>query len=112
MMKQIVGFSYGTKPSFKENAKHSHTEEPGFVLYYTSQCPCNAKYVPILIETAKENNIPFHAIHITSREEAQSAPTPITNYALFYNGDYVTNEQMNAKKFIKVVNAMVSISHD
>lgn len=108
-MKQIVGFSYGTKPSFKENAKHSHIEEPGFVLYYTSQCPCNAKYVPILIETAKENNISFHTIHITSREEAQSAST---NYALFYNGDYVTNEQMNAKKFIKVVKAMVPISHD
>ncbi|MBQ5426669.1 MAG: YoaP domain-containing protein, partial [Pseudobutyrivibrio sp.] len=23
------------------------------------------------------------------------APTPITNYALFHDGEYVTNEQMN-----------------
>ena len=71
----------------------------------TSQCPFNAKYVPVLEQTAKENNIPFHAIHIESREEAQNAPTPITNYALFYDGEYITNEQMNDKKFLKLVNS-------
>ena len=92
------------KPQFKECAKHPHIDEKGYVLYYTSQCPFNAKYVPVLERTAKENGIPFKAIHIESREEAQSAPTPITNYALFRDGEYVTNEQMNDKKFMKMVN--------
>ena len=91
-------------PKFKECAKHPQIDEKGYVLYYTSQCPFNAKYVPILEQTARENGVPFRAIHIESREEAQSAPTPITNYALFYNGEYVTNEQMNDKKFMKLVN--------
>ena len=91
-------------PRFKECAKHPHIDENGYVLYYTNQCPFNAKYVPILEQTAKENDIPFRAIHIESREEAQSAPTPITNYALFYDGVYITNEQMNDKKFLKLVN--------
>ena len=91
------------KPCFKECAKHPHTEEKGYVLYYTSQCPFNAKYVPVLEKTAEENAILFHAIHIKSREEAQNAPTPVTNYALFYDGDYITNEQMNDKKFLKLV---------
>ena len=85
--------------------QHPHIEEKGYVLYYTSQCPFNAKYVPVLEQTAKENAIPFHAIHIESREEAQTAPTPITNYALFHDGEYITNEQMNEKKFLKLVNA-------
>ena len=93
------------KPHFQECAKHPHIEEKGYVLYYTSQCPFNAKYVPVLEQTAKENAIPFHAIHIKSREEAQNAPTPITNYALFHDGEYITNEQMNEKKFLKLVNA-------
>jgi thiol-disulfide isomerase/thioredoxin len=93
------------KPHFRECAKHPHIEETGYVLYYTSQCPFNAKYVPVLEQTAKENDIPFHAIHIESREEAQSAPTPVTNYALFHDGEYITNEQMNDKKFLKLVNA-------
>ncbi len=91
-------------PKFKERAKHPHIEEKGYVLYYTSQCPFNGKYVPVLEHTAQENGIPFRAIHIESREEAQSAPTPITNYALFHDGEYVTNEQMNDKKFLKLVN--------
>ena len=92
------------KPGFRECAKHPHIEEKGYVLYYTSQCPFNAKYVPVLEQTAKENDIAFHAIHIESREEAQTAPTPITNYALFHDGEYITNEQMNDKKFLKLVN--------
>ncbi len=45
------------------------------------------------------------AIHIESRDEAQNAPTPITNYALFHDGEYVTNEQMNDKKFLKLARA-------
>ena len=90
-------------PVFKACAKHPHTGESGYVLYYTSQCPFNAKYVPILEQTAAENGIPFRAIHIDSREEAQNAPTPITNYALFHDGEYVTNEQMNDKKFLKLM---------
>ena len=73
-------------------------------MYYTSQCPFNAKYVPILEQSAKENDILFRAIHIESTDEAQNAPTPITNYALFHDGEYVTNEQMNDKKFLKLVN--------
>ncbi len=92
------------KPQFKECARHPHIDGKGYVLYYTSQCPFNAKYVPVLEHTAKENDIPFHAIHIDSREKAQNAPTPITNYALFHDGEYITNEQMNDKRFLKLVN--------
>ena len=91
-------------PKFKECAKHPQIDEQGYVLYYTSQCPFNAKYVPIVEQTAKENGIPFRAVHLESREDAQNAPTPVTNYALFHDGKYVTNEQMNDKKFLKLVN--------
>ena len=44
-------------PKFKECARHPHIEEMGYVLYYTSQCPFNAKYVPVLEQTAKDNNM-------------------------------------------------------
>ncbi|MBR4628386.1 MAG: YoaP domain-containing protein [Ruminococcus sp.] len=90
-------------PVFRECAKNPHIDETGYVLYYTSQCPFNAKYVPIVEQTAKELGVPFKAIHIGTKEEAQNAPTPVTTYALFYNGIYLTNEQMNDKKFIKLV---------
>ena len=35
-------------PKFKECAKQPYIEEKGYVLYYTSQCPFNAKYVPVI----------------------------------------------------------------
>ncbi len=90
------------KPQFKDCAKKPRITEQGYVLYYTNQCPFNGKYVPIVEKTAKDNGIPFKAIRITSKEDAQNAPTPVTTYALFYNGEYVTNEQMNDTKFLKL----------
>ena len=90
------------KPAFKACARHPRIDETGYVLYYTSQCPFNAKYVPIVEQTAKEHGIPFRAIHLESREADQNAPTPVTTYALFYNGEYVTNEQMNDSKFLQL----------
>lgn len=91
------------KPKFKECARHVSIDEKGYVLCYTSQCPFNAKYVPMLEDIAKEHNVPFKAIHITSKQEAQSVPTPITTYALFYDGEYLTNEQMNVNKFLRLI---------
>lgn len=91
------------KPAFRECARHPHVSQDGYVLYYTSQCPFNARYVPLLKQTAEELNVPFQAIHLQSAEEAQNAPTPITNYALFHDGEYITNEQMNEKRFLKLL---------
>ena len=91
------------KPRFKACAKHPHVDEAGYVLYYTYQCPFNAKYVPVVEETARQQGVPFKAIRLTTREEAQNAPTPITTYALFCDGAYITNEQMNDKRFLKLL---------
>ena len=90
-------------PQFKECAKYPHIDETGYVLYYTSQCPFNGKYVPILEEVAKQYNVKFKAIHLNSKTDAQNAPTPVTTYALFHDGNYLTNEQMNDKRFIKLL---------
>ena len=90
-------------PEFKECCRSPHTDEPGYVLYYTNQCPFNAKYVPIVEQTAKEAGVQFKAIRLESAGQAQNAPTPVTTYALFYNGEYLTNEQMNAARFLKLL---------
>ena len=99
------------KPAFKECARSPHIEEKGYVLYYTNQCPFNAKYVPILEQTATDNGIAFKSVHIAEKIAAQNAPTPVTTYALFYNGEYLTNEQMNDKKFLKLVSESEGTNH-
>ena len=90
-------------PRFRDCARHPHVDEAGYVLFYTHQCPFNAKYVPILEQIAGERGVPFRAIRLQSRREAQNAPTPITTYALFHNGEYLSNEQMNDKRFLKLL---------
>ena len=94
-----------TKPQFKPCAKHPRVEESGYVLFYTSQCPFNAKYVPIVERVAREQGVKFKSIHLQSRTEAQNAPTPVTTYALFLDGAYLTNEQMNDARFLKLLAA-------
>ena len=93
-------------PRFRECAKHPGTGEEGFVLYYTNQCPFNAKYVPVVERTAAQQGVRFRAILLASKEEARNAPTPVTTYALFYNGEYLTNEQMNDKRFLKLLDKL------
>lgn len=87
-------------PHFKPCAKTPHVDESGFVLYYTSDCPFTAKYVPQVEAAAKNSNIPFKSIHLNARELAQNAPVAWTNYALFYNGSYLGNEIQNEKMFL------------
>ncbi|MBQ8995038.1 MAG: YoaP domain-containing protein [Oscillospiraceae bacterium] len=90
-------------PQFKECARHPWVEGDDFVVLYTHQCPFNAKYVPIVEEYAKGKGIPFRSVLISTKEEAQNAPTPVTTYAVFRDGRYVTNEVLNEKKLDTLV---------
>lgn len=87
-------------PHFLPQVKQPHIDEPGFVIYYTSGCPFTAKYVPLIEAAAKEAGIPFQSRFIDSREAAQNVPAAWTNYALFYNGAFVTHEILSVKKFL------------
>ena len=89
-------------PRFKACAKHPKVEENGFVLYYTDQCPYTYYWVPKVQEIAKEHGIPFKAVHITEKETAQNVPAPVTTYALFRDGKFVTQSIQSDKKFLKL----------
>ena len=82
--------------------KHPKVEENGFVLYYTDQCPYTYYWVPKVQEAAKEHGIPFKAVHITEKETAQNVPAPVTTYALFRDGKFVTQGIQSDKKFLKL----------
>ncbi len=87
-------------PKFRECAKHPAIEDNGFVLYYTDQCPYTYYWVPRVQEVAKEHGIPFKAIHITDKESAQNVPAPVTTYALFRDGQFLTQSIQSDKKFL------------
>ncbi|MBR2989975.1 MAG: YoaP domain-containing protein [Solobacterium sp.] len=87
-------------PRLRECAKHPSVTDPGFVLYYSDQCPFTYYWVPRLIRTAEEYSIPLKVIHIDSRETAQNAPCPVTNFILFRDGRFLSHEIQSEKKFL------------
>jgi len=58
--------------------------------------------VPKVQEAAKEHGIPFKAVYITEKETAQNVPAPVTTYALFRDGKFVTQSIQSDKKFLKL----------
>jgi ribosomal protein S18 acetylase RimI-like enzyme len=90
-------------PKFMAQVKNPHIDKEGFVLYYSSQCPFNAKYIPLLETVAKNRGVKFEAIQIESAKQAKQALAPFTTYSLFYQGEFVTNEMLSDKKFDKMI---------
>jgi len=89
-------------PQFRECAKHPQIREDGIVIYYSDQCPFTYYWVPRLTEFAQENGIPLKTVYIDSREAAQSAPSPVTNFTLFKDGKFITHEILSEKKFLTI----------
>ena len=89
-------------PKFKACAKHPKTEKSGFVLYYTDQCPFTCYWVPRVTETAKAHGIPLTIVHITDKETAQNTPAPVTTYALFRDGKFLTQAIQSDWKFLRL----------
>lgn len=87
-------------PRFKDCAKHPRVNDNGFVIYYTDQCPFTYYWVPRVAEVAKERGIELKTVHITTKEAAQNAPAPVTTYALFRDGKFITQGIQSDKKFL------------
>lgn len=86
-------------PSFCPQVKKPHITQKNFMIYYSHQCPFTAKYVPLLIQTAKRMEVDLQTVLIDSREKAQKAPAAVTSFSLFYDGSFVTHEILSVKKF-------------
>lgn len=100
-------FSDGAeKPAFCEQAKKPHTDDSGFVMYYSDQCPFTAKYLPLLVEVAKEKGAALKTVHFESADDAQNAPAASTSFCIFYNGSFVTNEIPSEKKFASLIDEL------
>ena len=87
-------------PRFKACAKHPAVPEDGFVLYYTDQCPFTCYWVPRVQEAAKAHGIALRVIHITDKEAARNVPAPVTTYALFRDGRFLTQSIQSDRKFL------------
>lgn len=86
----------GSVPRFAPNAKKLTIESKALTVYYDDQCP----YIPQRIEKLQEycasNAIPAQFIHVDTLEQAKALPCVFNNWAAFYNGAFVTVNQLDA----------------
>lgn len=106
----VPGKEQSVQPRFKDHVKHPHIDEIGFVLYYTHGCPFTAQYAGRVECAAHEAGFSFKGIRITSHADALAAPAAWTNYALFYQGEFITHEILSEKKFLTLAHAITSRS--
>ena len=95
-------------PAFKECVKGGECpEKNGLVVYYTNRCPFTEYYVKdSLIQLAEKYRVPLKIVKLETMEQAQSAPTPATIFAIYNKGKFVTTDISicTEAKFVKMLN--------
>jgi len=81
-------------PRFAATAKNPACDDNGgIVVFFTPPCPYNEYYVNVAeAEVVGRHGLPFEARPITSRDEAQNAPTAFPLHSVFYRGKLITQE--------------------
>ncbi len=64
-----LSFKDSVSPKFKSCAKECHIEDLALSYIIQANVLFNAKYVPIIENVSKEQNIEFKAIHIDTKEK-------------------------------------------
>jgi GNAT superfamily N-acetyltransferase len=82
------------RPQFFPKVKAAGAQgEADLIVYYSDRCPFADYYVQtVLPQTAKNFGRSLDVRKITSKEDAQAAPTPATIFSLYYQGRFITTD--------------------
>ena len=86
----------GTKPHFAENAKRQKIESRELTVYYSPQCPYIHQSVELVRKTCQEMGAPYTLIPVDTLEKAKALPCVFNNWAVFYQGKFVTVNLLDA----------------
>ena len=93
---ELLALSFdGRLPRFRENAKMQTIDRQELTVYYDDQCPFIPDRVEKLHEFCGEKGIPAEFIHVESLEQAKNLPCVFNNWAVFYQGKFVTVNQLD-----------------
>lgn len=91
-------------PHFNETAKQMKIKNKDLTIYYSYECPFIENCINEVKEFAKENKIKLNIEKVDTIEKAKNLPCVFNNWAVFYNGEYISNLLLNknmAKKLFK-----------
>ena len=76
---------------------------PGLLVYYDHQCPFIPQRVEKLREYCAEHGIPAAFELVDSLEKAKSLPCVFNNWAAFWNGSFISVNQLDGATLEKII---------
>lgn len=103
---QLLALSLdGSVPRFAENAKSQRIDEQELTVYYDDQCPFIPQRVDKLRAYCEAHGIPARFIHVDTLAQAKALPCVFNNWAVLYQGRFVTVNQLDGLALEKLLRA-------
>lgn len=100
---ELLALSFdGTAPRFAPNVKEQTVKQKGLTVYYDDQCPYILQRVEKLQADCQAREIPAAFIHVDTLEQAKALPCVFNNWAVFYDGRFVTVNQIDGTMAAKM----------
>lgn len=88
---QLLALSFdGTKPQFTQIAKKGICKNTELTIYYDIQCPFVLERIQAIKNYCTTNGIPLNLYQIDSLSAAKDLPCVFNNWAVFYQGRFIT----------------------
>ena len=101
---ELLALSFdGSVPRFAAGAKQMTVDAKGLTVYYDLQCPYIPQRVEKLREHCASNGIPAEFVLVDSLEKAKALPCVFNNWAVFYDGEFVTVNQIDEAMLEKLI---------
>ena len=101
---ELLALSFdGTMPQFAPNAKKQAIESKKLTVYYDYQCPYIPQRVEKLREYCNTNDIKADFVLVDTLEKAKELPCVFNNWAVFWDGRFVTVNQLDSAAVQKLV---------
>lgn len=76
----------------------------GLTIIRSDQCPCIAKFVREIVETAREKyGLDPQMVELTNCLEAQNTPSPYATSCMIYNGKLAADHPISNRRFINIM---------
>lgn len=92
-----------TYPKFCNNAKNEKIDSKDLTIYYSDQCPYIYQAILNIKNYCSDNKIPLNLIKVDSLDKAKKLPCVFNNWALFYNGKFITVNLLDVKSLSKII---------
>ena len=101
---ELLALSFdGTAPRFTDHAKKQKIDSDDLTIFYSTQCPYTNNCIEQVKGYCNESGIRLDLIEIDTCEKAKQMPAIFNNWALFKNGEFLTNHLLNEGYFKKMI---------